>query len=99
MNLSGVIEREPVKLVGNVVQMQSGATAAVATLGALFHALERGEGQHVDVATFETQNGSLDRRRYYLLSYEYSGTEPSGPRLSEPDGPAPGGGSTAPTGR
>jgi len=26
------------------------------------------------VATFETQNGSLDRRRYYLLAYEYSGT-------------------------
>jgi crotonobetainyl-CoA:carnitine CoA-transferase CaiB-like acyl-CoA transferase len=73
MNSSGTPDREPVKLVGNVVQMQSGATALVATLGAFYHALERGEGQHVDVATFETQNGSLDRRRYYLLSYEYSG--------------------------
>lgn len=74
MNVSGVADREPVKLAGNAVLMQSGATACTATLGALFHALERGEGQHVDVATFETQNGSLDRRRYYLLSYEYSGT-------------------------
>lgn len=73
MNSSGLPEREPVKMAGNVVQMQSGATAAVATLGALYHALETGQGQHVDVATFETQNGSLDRRRYYLLSYEYSG--------------------------
>ena len=73
MNSSGVPDREPVKLVGNVVQMQSGATALVATLGAYYHALEKGEGQHVDVATFETQNGSLDRRRYYLLSYQYSG--------------------------
>jgi crotonobetainyl-CoA:carnitine CoA-transferase CaiB-like acyl-CoA transferase len=73
MNSSGVPGREPVKLVGNVVQMQSGATALVATLGAFYHALEKGQGQHVDVATFETQNGSLDRRRYYLLSYEYSG--------------------------
>jgi crotonobetainyl-CoA:carnitine CoA-transferase CaiB-like acyl-CoA transferase len=54
--------------------MRSGATACVATLGALFGAQEQGKGQHVDVATFETQNGSLDRRRYYLLSYEYSGT-------------------------
>jgi crotonobetainyl-CoA:carnitine CoA-transferase CaiB-like acyl-CoA transferase len=54
--------------------MQSGSTACVATLGALFHAQEHDEGQHVDVATFETQNGSLDRRRYNLLSYEYSGT-------------------------
>jgi crotonobetainyl-CoA:carnitine CoA-transferase CaiB-like acyl-CoA transferase len=74
MSASGSLEREPVKLVGNVVLMQSGATACVATLGALFHAEEHGEGQHVDVATFETQNGTLDRRRYYLLSYEYSGT-------------------------
>jgi crotonobetainyl-CoA:carnitine CoA-transferase CaiB-like acyl-CoA transferase len=74
MNVSGVADREPVKLAGNAVLMQSGATACTATLGALFHALERGEGQQVDVATFETQNGSLDRRRYYLLSNEYSGT-------------------------
>ncbi len=73
MNSSGNPEREPVKLVGNVVQMQSGSTAATATLGALYHSLERGAGQHVDVATYETQNGSLDRRRYYLLSYQYSG--------------------------
>jgi crotonobetainyl-CoA:carnitine CoA-transferase CaiB-like acyl-CoA transferase len=74
ISVSGVSDREPVKLVGNVVLMQSGATACVATLAALLHAQERGEGQHVDVATFETQNGSLDRRRYYLLSYQYSGT-------------------------
>jgi crotonobetainyl-CoA:carnitine CoA-transferase CaiB-like acyl-CoA transferase len=74
MSASGVADREPMKLIGNVVLMQSGATACTATLGALFHAQERGEGQHVDVATFETQNGSLDRRRYYLLSYAYSGT-------------------------
>jgi formyl-CoA transferase/CoA:oxalate CoA-transferase len=74
MSASGVADREPVKLIGNVVLMQSGATACTATLGALFHAQARGQGQHVDVATFETQNGSLDRRRYYLLSYAYSGT-------------------------
>jgi crotonobetainyl-CoA:carnitine CoA-transferase CaiB-like acyl-CoA transferase len=73
MNSSGNPAREPVKLAGHAVLMQSGATAATATLGALYLALERGTGQHVDVATFETQNGSLDRRRYYLLSYEYSG--------------------------
>ncbi len=74
MNASGVSDREPVKLIGNAVLMQSGSTACVATLGALDMAVTRGVGQHVDVATFETQNGSLDRRRYYLLSYEYSGT-------------------------
>jgi crotonobetainyl-CoA:carnitine CoA-transferase CaiB-like acyl-CoA transferase len=74
MSASGVADREPVKLAGNVVLMQSGATACTATLGALFHAQEVGVGQHVDVASYETQNGSLDRRRYYLLSYAYSGT-------------------------
>ncbi|WP_214402227.1 CaiB/BaiF CoA transferase family protein [Pseudonocardia lacus] len=73
MNSSGSPDREPVKLAGNAVQMQSGATALTATLGALFHAQSTGRGQHVDVATYETQNGSLDRRRYYLLSYQYSG--------------------------
>ncbi len=73
MNSSGNPAREPVKLVGNAVQMQSGSTAAAATLGALYGALETGRGQHVDVATYETQNGTLDRRRYYLLSYQYSG--------------------------
>jgi crotonobetainyl-CoA:carnitine CoA-transferase CaiB-like acyl-CoA transferase len=74
MSASGTADREPVKLIGNAVLMQSGATACAATLGAVFHAQERGVGQQVDVATFETQNGTLDRRRYYLLSYEYSGT-------------------------
>ncbi|WP_433502776.1 CaiB/BaiF CoA transferase family protein [Pseudonocardia halophobica] len=73
MNSSGLPDREPVKMAGDVVLMQSGCTAASATLGALWHAQERGVGQHVDVATYETQNGSLDRRRYYLLSYQYSG--------------------------
>ena len=74
MNASGNPDREPVKLAASSTLMQSGATAATATLGAYYWAVERGEGQHVDVASFETQNGSLDRRRYYLLSYEYSGT-------------------------
>jgi crotonobetainyl-CoA:carnitine CoA-transferase CaiB-like acyl-CoA transferase len=74
MNASGVADREPVQLIGNTVLMQSGSTACAATLGALLHAESGGRGQHVDVATFETQNGSLDRRRYYLLSYEYSNT-------------------------
>jgi crotonobetainyl-CoA:carnitine CoA-transferase CaiB-like acyl-CoA transferase len=73
MNASGVADREPVKLAGNAVLMQSGSTAATATLAALYHAWQYGTGQHVDVATFETQNGSCDRRRYYLLSYAYSG--------------------------
>ncbi|HUZ10860.1 MAG TPA: CoA transferase [Acidimicrobiales bacterium] len=74
MNASGVPEREPVKLLGNLVHMQAGNTACTATLGALYLALETGRGQAVDVAVFETQNGSTDRRRYYHLAHQYTGT-------------------------
>jgi crotonobetainyl-CoA:carnitine CoA-transferase CaiB-like acyl-CoA transferase len=73
MNASGNPAREPVKLAGNVVQVVAGSQACVATLGALWHAVGTGEGQHVDVAWYETQNGNVDRRRYYLLSYQYCG--------------------------
>jgi len=74
MSVSGSPAREPVKLAGDGANlMYCGATACVATLGALYHSKAVGSGQHVDVATYETQNGSLDRRRYNLLSNQYSG--------------------------
>jgi len=74
MNASGIPDREPVKLVGNVVQAHAGANACAAILAAAYHAGRTGVGQHLDVAVFETQNGSLDRRRYYNLAYQYSST-------------------------
>ena len=74
MNASGIPEREPVKLLGHLVHMQAGNTACTATLGALYLALATGRGQSVDVAVFETQNGSTDRRRYYHLAHQYTGT-------------------------
>jgi crotonobetainyl-CoA:carnitine CoA-transferase CaiB-like acyl-CoA transferase len=91
MNASGTVDREPVKLIGNVVQMHAGANACAATLGAVFHARRTGRGQQVDVAVFETQNGSLDRRRYYHLSYQYSSTVTVRQAVVGLARPAPGG--------
>jgi crotonobetainyl-CoA:carnitine CoA-transferase CaiB-like acyl-CoA transferase len=74
MNASGLPDREPLKIAGNAVQMYAGATACAATLAAVFRAGTTGRGDHADVAIFEAQNGTLDRRRYYHLAFQYSGT-------------------------
>ena len=74
---TGLPEREPVKLGPNVILYQAGATAAVATMGALFLALDpedgQAVGQHVDVSIMETQLGSIDRRMSSLVAYQYTG--------------------------
>jgi crotonobetainyl-CoA:carnitine CoA-transferase CaiB-like acyl-CoA transferase len=90
MNATGTVDREPVKLVGNVVQMQAGNVACTAVLGALYGARTTGGGQHVDIAWFETQNGTTDRRRQYHLSYQYNGLVASRARTIG-GGAAPGG--------
>ena len=63
MYSTGIAEREPVKLGVNVLLYQAGATASVATMGALFAARDQGIGQHVDVSIMETQVGSSEIRR------------------------------------
>ncbi|MCH8309728.1 MAG: CoA transferase [Chloroflexi bacterium] len=73
MYTTGVAEREPVKMGGDVVQFQAGATAAVATMGAVFAARLQNIGQQVDVSIMETQVGSIDRRMPLLLAYQYTG--------------------------
>ena len=74
---TGLAEREPVKLGPNVILYQAGATASVATMGALYLALDPEEGhrlgQHVDVSIMETQVGSIDRRMTSLIAYQYTG--------------------------
>jgi len=70
---TGIANREPLKLGGNVVQYQAGTVAAVAVMGALIAARMRGEGQHIDVSIMETQAGSTDRRIVYLLGYGCAG--------------------------
>ena len=69
---TGIIEREPVKMGGNVGSYQAGTVAAYASLAAVTGARDRGTGEYVDVAIIETQAGSIDRRMSLLLAYQYN---------------------------
>ena len=80
MHSTGLSDREPLKLGGNVGLYQAGAVAAVATMGAAlagsFWLDGDGDGvigQHIDVSILETQLGSVDRRQSALLAYQYTG--------------------------
>ena len=80
MHSTGLADREPLKLGGNVGLYQAGAVAAVATMGAtLAGAFDTSSqhddaiGQHIDVSILETQLGSVDRRQSALLAYQYTG--------------------------
>jgi len=70
---TGVADREPAKLAGNVISYQCGNLAATATLAALNMAEASGQGLHIDLSMFEAQAGSVDRRVTYLLWYLWSG--------------------------
>ncbi len=73
MHATGVAEREPLKLAGQLISEQCGTIAAVATLAALMLAESSGIGIHVDVSNFETQAASIDRRMVFLQQYRYNG--------------------------
>jgi crotonobetainyl-CoA:carnitine CoA-transferase CaiB-like acyl-CoA transferase len=73
MHQTGVAEREPMKMAGNLMQYQGGIMAATATLVGVWGAQLRGIGQHIDVSLFETQAGSVDRRSTFLTAYAYAG--------------------------
>jgi crotonobetainyl-CoA:carnitine CoA-transferase CaiB-like acyl-CoA transferase len=69
----GVAEREPIKMAGTAALFQAGAAAAVAAMGALLQAQAGGDGEHLDVAIYEAQFASVDRRHQYVIGYEYTG--------------------------
>ena len=73
MCATGLEDREPIKLGGNVGLYQAGVIAAVATMGAFFASRYQGIGQHVDVSVMETQLGSQDRRTSALVGHQYTG--------------------------
>ena len=80
MHSTGLADREPLKLGGNVGLYQAGAVAAVATMGATLAGAfttsnqdDDAIGQHIDVSILETQLGSVDRRQSALLAYQYTG--------------------------
>ncbi len=79
MHSTGLADREPLKLGGNVGLYQAGAVAAVATIGASLAGsftdddADTPPGQHIDVSILETQLGSVDRRQSALLAHQYTG--------------------------
>ena len=87
---TGIDEREPVKLSGDVTSYQVGNLAAVPTLAA--HQMSRRSGRsfHIDVSAFEAQAGTIDRRTSYLLYQAYTGDdvvrEPRQPLRASPIG-------------
>ena len=69
----GIASREPLKMGGTAALLQCGAMGAIAALGAI-HAWElHGVAQHVDLALFDVQVNSVDRRSSAILAYRFSG--------------------------
>ena len=70
---TGIASREPLKTGGTSTLLQCGAYGAIAAMGAI-HAWELHKiGQHIDVALFEVQAHSVDRRSSAILAYRFSG--------------------------
>jgi crotonobetainyl-CoA:carnitine CoA-transferase CaiB-like acyl-CoA transferase len=90
MHQTGVADREPIKMAGNLMQYHSGTMAATATLVGVYGAQLQGVGQHIDVSLFETHAGTVDRRSTLLTAYAYAGQEScrqgSGPQGMLPRG-------------
>ena len=87
---TGIDEREPVKLSGDVTSYQVGNLAAVPTLAAFQISQRSGRPAHVDVSAFEAQAGTIDRRTSYLIYQAYTNTdvarEPRQPQRASPVG-------------
>jgi crotonobetainyl-CoA:carnitine CoA-transferase CaiB-like acyl-CoA transferase len=75
MHQTGVANRAPVKMAGNLMQYHSGTMAATATMVCVYGAQLHGVGQHIDVSLFETHAGTVDRRSTFLTAYAHTGEE------------------------
>ncbi len=73
LHVTGLPEREPVKLGGRIVQYQAGAVAALLTMLAIWNMEERGCGEYIDLSFMETQAGTMDRWVPILVNYAYTG--------------------------
>ena len=74
MFATGLPDQPPLRLGPYVMQYQTGATAAVATMVSLHAGELRGSGEHVDVSLMEAEMGNIDRRPTMLLAYQYTGS-------------------------
>lgn len=70
---SGDPELGPIKKTLHMVECQVGTAFAMSVMGALLAAKFKGIGQQVDMAAYETQVGSVDRRAAALLTHQYNG--------------------------
>jgi crotonobetainyl-CoA:carnitine CoA-transferase CaiB-like acyl-CoA transferase len=90
MHQTGVADREPIKMAGNLMQYHTGTMAATATLVGVYGAQLQGVGQHIDISLFETHAGTVDRRSTFLTAYAHTGEETrrqaSGPQGMLPRG-------------
>jgi crotonobetainyl-CoA:carnitine CoA-transferase CaiB-like acyl-CoA transferase len=73
MNITGMPEREPLRLAMNLMAYQGGNMAATATLTGVLGQRRLGAGQHIDISLFEVHTGSIDRRTTSLVGYQYTG--------------------------
>ena len=73
MNITGLPDREPLRLALNLMAYQGGNVAAAATMTGVLGAGRLGIGQHIDVALFEVHAGCIDRCTTSLLGYQYTG--------------------------
>jgi CoA:oxalate CoA-transferase len=72
MNITGLPDREPLRLALNLMAYQGGNVAATATMMGVLGAGRLGTGQHIDVALCEVHAGCIDRRTTSLLGYQYT---------------------------
>jgi crotonobetainyl-CoA:carnitine CoA-transferase CaiB-like acyl-CoA transferase len=73
MHITGLPDREPLRLALNLMAYQGGSVAATATMTGVLGVRRLGVGQHIDVSLFEVHAGSIDRRTTGLLGYQYTG--------------------------
>lgn len=73
MNITGLPEREPLRLALNLMAYQGGNMAATATMTGVLGARWHNIGQHIDVSLFEVHTGDIDRRMTSLLGYAHTG--------------------------
>ena len=72
MNITGEPDQPPLKEGAPLAQLGAGQNAFVATMTALLHAEDTGEGQHIDLAIAEYATNILENA---LMQYSYSGRE------------------------
>ena len=71
--ITGHAEKEPLKLGGHTAHYHAGAAATLAILLARLRVEMGGEGDYIDLAVYECQAGSRDRRTSNILAAAYTG--------------------------